>query len=286
MIKFSHSIFALPFAGIALLEAVKNSNILNRPFFDIFILVIQVLMCMVFLRSAAMGFNRIVDRKFDALNPRTSNREVASGIINIRSAWIFVILFLLLFIVTAASINTMTGLLSPFAAFIVLFYSYTKRFTVLCHFFLGLAIGLAPTAAWIAVRGTVDSILPVLWSLGMMFYISGFDILYACQDIEFDKKAKLYSIPSRLGVFPALSIARISHAVSVLFFIYAGIYSSSGIIFYITLLIVSILFFLEHKMVKKDDFSKIPVAFFNVNASISSILFLGLLLDTLYHITI
>ena len=286
MIKFSHSIFALPFAGIAILEGVKDTDLLNQPLSNNLALIIKILLCMVFLRSAAMGFNRIADRKFDALNPRTSNREVATGLISLTDAWVFFIIFLLLFFVTAFLINTMTGILSPLVAFFVLIYSYTKRFTILCHFFLGLAIGLAPAGAWIAIRGTIDSVLPLIWSGGLMFYISGFDILYSCQDIEFDKKENLFSIPSRLGVGPALAIAKIAHILSLASFIYAGIYSSSGLIFYISLILVAILFIAEHTMVTKEDFSKIPVAFFNVNASISTILFIGLLTDTLYHIRI
>jgi len=238
---------------------------------------------MVFLRSAAMGFNRIVDKKYDAANPRTKDREVASGQISLRNAWTFVILFLILFFITALLINPMTGILSPFAAFFVLFYSFTKRFTYFCHFVLGFAIGLAPLAAWVAVLGTIESWIPFLWSAGLMFYIAGFDILYACQDIDFDKKSGLYSIPANLGASTALITAKISHGLSILAFIAAGILSSSGWIYYISLLIVSGLFIAEHKMVRYDDFSKIPIAFFNVNASISSILFFGLLLDTFFH---
>ena len=282
MIKFAHTIFALPLAGIAFLQALPHTDLFidGVPQTRFYILLLQVLICMVSLRSAAMGFNRLVDRHIDARNPRTAAREIPSGTISVRAAWTFVILFLLIFVATAYSINWMCAVLAPVAVALVLSYSYTKRFTFLCHYVLGMAIGLAPTGAWIALLERFD-LLPLLWSGGLLFYIAGFDILYSCQDRDFDFSAGLHSIPVRFGIRPALWIARCSHLVALGFFSYAGWISSTGPIFYVALAIVAVLFFLEHYLVRPSRLEHIPIAFFHINASISTILFAGILLDVL-----
>ena len=280
MIKFSNTIFALPFAGITFLQALPETGLIvaGKPTWGFFILVLQILICMVSLRSAAMGFNRLVDRKIDAANPRTEKREIPSGAVSIKSARMFIIVFSLVFVGTAFSINILCGLLSPLAMVLVYGYSYTKRFTFLCHYVLGLGIGIAPTAAWVAVRGEF-ALLPLIWSAVLMFYIAGFDILYSCQDADFDRENGLYSIPSRLGITPAIWIARISHITAVGLLIYAGFLGGTGLIYQIATLITAGLFVVEHTLVRPGKLDKIPIAFFNINASISTILFAGLLLD-------
>ena len=282
MIKFAHTIFALPFAGIALVQALPGSGLLNHGLFypALWLLIFQVLIAMVSLRSAAMGFNRIVDRKFDAENPRTAGREIPRGLVSLSRAILFVGVSLGIFILDAFWIGSLPGKLSPVAIALVLFYSYTKRFTLAAHFFLGAGIGLAPLATWIAVRNEF-ALLPALWSLGLMFYIAGFDILYSCQDADFDRSRGLHSIPSRLGIPTALWIARITHLVALGFFFRASLLSRGGPVLYLTLLLVSVLFAVEHALVRPGKLEHIPIAFFHINASISSILFLGLLGDSL-----
>lgn len=282
MVKFSHSIFALPFAGIAFIQALPFSGLIihGRPSTELYILATKIILAMVSLRSAAMGFNRIVDRNYDRENPRTAEREIPSGKISITSARIFVLASLGIYVFTAFWINNLAGLLSPIPMAVVLGYSYTKRFTMFAHYVLGLAIGLAPAATWIAMLESID-LLPLLWSAGLMFYIAGFDTLYACQDTEFDRRMGLHSIPSRLGITPALWFARISHVLALGFFIAAGAMSPTGSVFTITVGIVAILFAIEHFLVRPGKLNHIHIAFFHINASISSVLFAGLLLDYL-----
>ena len=288
MIKFSHTVFALPLAGIAFVQALElsysypSSSEARDPSF-IWILLLQVLLCMLFLRSSAMAFNRLVDRKYDAANPRTARRELPMGRLSARQVLFFAVFCALLFVITAVSINQLTGLLALPALFLVLAYSYTKRFTYLCHFVLGLAIGLAPTAAWIAVLERID-ILPLLWSAAVLFYIAGFDILYACQDYDFDRKNNLYSLPACYGIGPALWIARGCHLLALLFFISAGVIEQSRAVFYLSVLCVGLLFTVEHILVRPQSLKHIPVAFFHINAMISTVLFVGVCLETYTNI--
>ena len=287
MIKFSHTIFALPFSGIAFLLALPGSGLLleGRPTTRFYILGVQVILCMAALRSAAMGFNRLVDRNLDAANPRTATREIPAGVISVSSARVFVGVSLLIFVAVAASINPLCGLLAPIAIALALGYSYAKRFTMFCHLFLGAAIGVAPVATWVAVRGHLGwsvflEPVPLLWSAGLSLYISGFDILYACQDVDFDRERGLYSLPSRLGIPAALWIARAAHVAALALFISAGRQSGAGIGFGLAAVVVAALFLAEHWLVRADRLTHIPIAFFHVNASISGVLFLGLVIDT------
>lgn len=286
MIKFSHSIFALPFAAVAVLEVFywnyfnsQTLQFLTKE--EALIKIIGILICMVSMRSAAMGFNRIVDWKFDKENPRTKNREIPSGKIPLKNAKIFTIIFSIIFILSAFIINPLAGYLSPIAILITFSYSYTKRFTYLCHFILGFAIGIAPIAVWIALTNTI-SLESILLGLILMFYISGFDILYSIMDIDFDRSKNLYSIPSRFGLVFALWIARISHLFSFLFMIFLGILFQLKSIYFLTVGIIGILYFYEHYLVQKN-LKNIPIAFFNINSIISSVLFFGLLLDRVYY---
>ncbi len=285
MIKFSHTIFALPFAGIAVVEVYywnidKDSKLFYTS--EIVYKVLGVLVCMVSLRSAAMGFNRIVDWKFDKENPRTKNREIPSGKISLRNASIFVILFSIIFVLSAFLINPLAGILSPIAILITFGYSYTKRFTYLCHYILGFAIGLAPIGVWIALTSSI-SIEAILISIALWFYIAGFDILYSIMDIEFDQKKDLFSIPSRFGIPISLWIARINHMISFIAMIGLGIMFQFKWIYFIAIVVVLFLFLIEHYLVQKS-LNNIPIAFFHINSFISTILFFGLLFDRiLFH---
>src|SRR5687768_2331181 len=214
LVKFSHTIFAMPFAMIGFFLGVMNSVAFNVEadminmsvgLIDFGILLILVIGCMVFARSAAMAFNRYLDRSFDARNPRTAIREIPAGIIRANSVLLFTIINCILFIACTFFINRICFYLSPVALAVVLGYSYTKRFTPLCHLILGLGLSLAPIGAYLAVTGRFD-LLPILFSLAVIFWVSGFDIIYALQDEEFDRKEKLYSIPAFVGKSKALLI--------------------------------------------------------------------------------
>jgi len=205
LVKFEHTIFALPFALIGFFFAIRqdSANLSIK-------LLILVLLCMVFARNAAMGFNRFLDREFDKLNPRTALREIPAGILEPKSVLLFVILNALFFITTTWFINSLCFYLSPVALFVILFYSYTKRFTPLCHFVLSLGLAIAPMGAYLAVAGKFDW-LPLMLSLVVFFWVSGFDIIYALQDEDFDKDLNLKSIPSLIGKKRALQLAKIIH---------------------------------------------------------------------------
>ncbi len=277
MIKFSHSLFALPFAGVALVQLLYyDPSVLERS--DFLKLLAGIVICMVAMRSAAMGFNRIVDRRFDAANPRTANREIPSGTISLSSAVFFVVLFLAIFVAAAFWIQPLAGWLSPIPIIVTLGYSFTKRFTYLCHLVLGLALGLVPPAVWVAVAGTI-TIEPVLWMLGVAFYTAGFDILYASQDLEFDRTAGLRSVPARFGLSKAFWIARSFHLLSFLTFVSVALLAGTGWFFAFTLAVVGGLFVFQHVLVGNGRLDRIPIAFFNVNAAISAVIFIGLLVD-------
>ncbi len=285
MIKFSHTIFALPFAGISFIQSLPETDLLpgGVPGFAFFRMLLLVVICMVSLRSAAMGFNRLADRQYDAVNPRTKMREIPAGSLSASSVRAFVIVSLILFVLAAFAISPLCGMLSPVAAGLVLGYSYTKRFTWLCHYVLGMAIGQAPAATALAMTGHISP-AALAWSAGLALYIAGFDILYACQDVEFDQSQRLYSIPSRAGIPAALWIARITHIAALAAFLYAAVSSRTGIVFFAFLFVVGVLFFVEHVLVRPSRLEKIPIAFFNVNAAISTVLFAGLLVDLWIHI--
>ncbi|MCB1176288.1 MAG: putative 4-hydroxybenzoate polyprenyltransferase [Leptospiraceae bacterium] len=275
MVKFSHTLFALPFAGLAtilaLIQTPHSGNELIKR-------LILILICMVSARNAAMGFNRSIDSDIDAKNPRTAVREIPSGKLSKKAVNAFTIIFSLIFIVSTYFINNLAFYLSLPALAIVLFYSYTKRFTWLCHYILGFGIGIAPTGAWIAINDSF-SLIPVLWSLGLMFHIAGFDILYSTQDAEFDKANGLHSIPSRFGIKTALWIARFNHIISFALLFSGGYMAGLGLYYFIFLILTAGLFIAEHILVSPQDLSKIHIAFFHINASISIVIFVGILLD-------
>lgn len=264
LIKFSHTIFALPFAFTGLFLGFLSPNYI----FDSKILILVVL-CMVFARTSAMGFNRYLDRKIDALNPRTAIREIPSGVLSANSVLIFVIVNCVLFILTTYYINSLCFYLSPIALLIILGYSYTKRFTYLCHFVLGLGLALAPIGAYMAVTGSI-SILPIIISLVVLLWVSGFDIIYALQDEVFDKNHNLYSIPVKLGRVRSLLLARVLHlntAMLVFYFSYLLITTHIVLVwvYFIGMVLFIAALIYQHTIVKANDLSKVNIAFFTTN---------------------
>jgi 4-hydroxybenzoate polyprenyltransferase len=230
-----------------------------------------VILCMIFARSAAMAFNRYLDRNIDALNPRTEIREVPKGIITPKNALIFTIANCILFIACTFFINPLCFYLSPVALSVVLGYSYTKRFTPLCHLILGLGLSLAPIGAYIAVTGQF-SLLPILFSLSVIFWVSGFDIIYALQDEEFDKSQKLYSMPAWLGKSKALRVSELLHLLSAACVIIAGVYGKFGWLYWIGMVIFTGMLIYQHTIVKPTDLKKVNLAFMTANG-IASVIF-------------
>lgn len=287
LIKFSHTIFAMPFAmigfflGIAtgIFEKSIKIEFPNKTAEDYDVLYLKyfpfklclVVLCMVFARSAAMAFNRYLDRSFDAKNPRTAIREIPSGVIKAKSALLFTIVNCLLFIVCTFFINRLCFYLSPIALLVVLGYSYTKRFTPLCHLVLGLGLSLAPIGAYLAVTGKF-SLLPILFSLAVIFWVSGFDIIYALQDEEFDKSQKLYSIPSWLGKAKALRVSEFLHFLSAACVTIAGIYGGFGWLYWIGVAVFIGMLIYQHSIVKPTDLRKVNLAFMTANG-IASVVF-------------
>lgn len=266
LIKFSHTIFAMPFAVIGFLLAVVLNDLgFNWTLFGL------VVLCMVFARSAAMAFNRYLDRDIDSANPRTAVREIPSGAISARSALAFVILSSLLFIAATWFINRICFFLSPVALLVILGYSYTKRFTFLCHLVLGIGLALAPIGAYLAVTGKFD-LLPLLFSFAVLFWVSGFDIIYALQDEEFDKSKQLHSVPVRLGKKGALALSILLHFLSASLIVCAGIYAGFDLWYWIGALVFISLLIYQHTLVKPSDLSKVNLAFFTTNG-IASVIF-------------
>jgi 4-hydroxybenzoate polyprenyltransferase len=265
MIKFEHTLFALPFAFLGAVLAAEGLPSWRQ--------MLWITVAMFGARSAAMTFNRIIDRRFDAENPRTAGREIPSGKLSVRFAWSFLTASVILFEIAAYSLNWLTFALSPVALASVLGYSYAKRFTSFAHLILGWALAISPTAAWIAVRGAIDSEIPLLLSLVVMMWTAGFDVMYACQDYEFDRKAGLRSIPARFGIKNSLWIARLFHAQA--FFVLILLYLASGLgwLSLAGVVAVGALLVYQHTLVKPDDLSKMNAAFFTTNAFVSVILF-------------
>ncbi len=274
MIKFEHTVFALPFAFMGAM--------LSKDGFPDMRTSLLILLGMVGGRTAAMSFNRIVDRDYDAKNPRTKSRQLVTGEVSLFEAWAMVIMSSCAFFGAAYLLNRLSFILSPFIYFIILAYSYTKRFTPLCHLFLGLAIGMAPLAGWVAVKGSI-SITPILISIGVMFWVAGFDILYACLDKDFDREAGLYSIPSWLGLKRAFIISAIFHVVSFFIFVIIGIMTTRGAVYYAGLVGVSILFIMQRRVISPSDLSRMNLAFFTLNGLVSLILFFFTAIDIILY---
>jgi 4-hydroxybenzoate polyprenyltransferase len=274
LVKFSHTLFAMPFAFIGYFLAIEHGFPFQWSLLGL------VVLCMVFARNAAMAFNRYVDREIDIKNPRTALREIPRGIIREKSALRFVLLNSAAFIITTAFINKLTMYLSPVALSVVLVYSLTKRFTYLCHFILGLGLSLAPIGAYLAVSGKFN-LLPLLFSFIVLFWVGGFDIIYALQDEDFDLKEELQSIPARYGVNKAIHISVIVHIICALLVVFAGIYASFGVFYWIgATLFVGLLAF-QHFLVRPNDLSKLNQAFFTSNGVASLVFAIAVVMDIL-----
>jgi 4-hydroxybenzoate polyprenyltransferase len=264
MIKFEHTLFALPFAFLGALLAANGLPNWRQ--------ILWITLAMVGARSAAMSFNRIVDARIDAANPRTKMRAIPAGALSTTFVWVFLAVAVALFFLAAWRLNRLTLILAPVALASVLFYSYTKRFTTFSHLFLGWALSIAPTGAWIAVRGTLDSPIPILLSVVVMMWTAGFDVLYACQDAEFDRKSGLHSIPQKFGIAGALRIARIFHGQAFLALILLYIFADLGTLGLIGVILTGALLAYQHTLVRPNDLSRLNAAFFTTNAFVSVIL--------------
>jgi 4-hydroxybenzoate polyprenyltransferase len=271
LVKFSHTIFAMPFALIGFVLGIRYNWINHQAFEQVWLKFFLVIVCMVTARSTAMAFNRYLDRHFDKLNPRTAIREIPAGIIKAEKALVFIGINMAIFIVATYFINTICFYLSPVALFVILFYSYTKRFTYLCHLVLGIGLSLAPIGAYLAVTGSF-AVLPLLFSFAVIFWVSGFDVIYALQDIDFDQSQSLYSIPSYWGLEKALNIARVLHVFSALFVIIAFYIGGFHILYLLGLAVFIGMLLYQHSIVKPNDLSKVNIAFMTANG-IASVVF-------------
>lgn len=264
MIKIEHTLFALPFA---FLGAVLAANGLPSPWQLLWIVV-----AMVGARSAAMAFNRTADRRFDAKNPRTAARALPAGLLSVGFVWVFTIASAALFFLAAAMLNWLTLILAPVALACVLLYSLTKRWTQFSHLVLGASLSIAPTGAWIAVRGEIGSGVPLLLSLVVLLWTAGFDVLYACQDYDFDRSEGLRSIPARFGIGRALWIARALHATAFLALVWLFLITGLGPVALVGVIATGGLLVYQHRLVRADDLSRLNAAFFTTNAFVSVIL--------------
>ena len=275
LVKFSHTIFAMPFALIGFFLAVQ----LTSAVFE-WHLLLKVVLCMVFARNAAMAFNRFIDRNIDQKNPRTAIREIPAGIINANAALWFVILNSVAFIITTYFINPLCLALSPVALAVVLGYSITKRFTALCHIILGLGLSLAPIGAYLAVVGEF-AVLPILFSFAVLFWVGGFDVIYALQDEDFDRENDLFSIPVWLGKPKALMLSNILHSVTAGLMFVAGQMGGFHWLYWIGFSVFVGLLIYQHTLVKPTDLSKINLAFFTTNG-VASVMFAVFVIADLY----
>jgi 4-hydroxybenzoate polyprenyltransferase len=275
MIKFEHTIFALPFALISVLLAARPRIVPGGP------TLFWILVAMIGARSAAMAFNRVADADIDRENPRTAGRHIPAGLITRMQVWMFLLAATFLFELAAWRLNFLCFALSPIALLFLLGYSYTKRFTFLCHLILGTAIGIAPIGAWLAVRGAWDAV-PLLLGAVVMLWIGGFDIIYALQDYEIDVKSSLYSLPKRLGKGRALLVSRLMHAAMVALLVLIGALGHLHAFYFAGVIVVTALICYEHSLVKPDDLSKVNLAFFTLNGWVSVSLFGFVLLDCIF----
>ena len=278
LVRFSHTIFALPFAFASLVLAWLSHPITLR-------IVLWILVAMVGARTAAMGFNRLADRKFDALNPRTQGWELPKGTVKTWEAGLLTIVASIIFVFAAYQLNLTCFMLSPVALAVIFFYSLTKRFTWASHLFLGVALSLAPIGAWLAVAGWPidwqELVIPLCLGLAVIFWLAGFDIIYSLQDREFDRAHGLHSIPVRFGVTRALRLSTFFHVCTIVFLTLVGFAADLGIIYWIGCLAVSLILMWEHRVVRPHDLSRINRAFFDFNAYVSIGYFLITLADVL-----
>lgn len=272
MIKFQHSLFAMPFALVSLLYATNGQPLPEQ--------ILLIVLCMVTARNTAMSFNRIVDLDIDSKNPRTQNRPLVSGDLSMRYAKIFCLTNALLFITLAALFNPLTFWLSPLALAIVMGYSLTKRFTSYTQFFLGFALGISPLATWIAIRGEI-AMFPALIGLGVLLWVAGFDLIYSCQDHDFDKINGLKNLVVTWGIKNALMLARLLHILAMLVLILAGLWQQVGLWYMTGIALMCVFLIFEHALVKPHDLSRVNAAFFTLNGYVG-MCYLGFVLLDLY----
>ena len=270
MIKFEHSVFALPFALTGALLAFRERHLTGRELAG---KLLWIVVAMVGARSAAMAFNRLLDADIDARNPRTRSRHLPAGLLSTGFAWGFVTVSVLVFLLAARALNPLCLKLAPVALGVLFFYSFTKRFTTFSHLILGFSLGMAPAAAWIAVSGSLDS--RILWlTAAVTFWTAGFDIIYSCQDYEFDQREGLFSLPRRFGISGALWIARLFHMTMIACLVALAVTFQLGWLSLIGIGAIVLLLAYEHSLVKADDLSRVDAAFFTVNGYVSVLFFL------------
>lgn len=275
MIRFEHTVFALPFAYTGALLVEKKLPAGTD--------VLWITLAMVGARTAAMSLNRIIDRHIDAQNPRTAVRALPRGLLSVGEVWVYVFISFALLLLAAYQLSPLAFKLSPIAVLVLTLYSYTKRFTWTCHLFLGLALGLAPLGAWVAIANRFD-VAPVLLCVGVLFWVAGFDIIYACDDYSFDREHGIHSIPARFGIAGALAVSTFFHVLAPGFFLAAGIILQLGVFYYLGLALAISLLWYQHRLITPRDLSRAGVAFFNLNGLLSVVMFLFTLLDVLYPI--
>jgi 4-hydroxybenzoate polyprenyltransferase len=269
MIKWEHTVFALPFAYAGMLAAPVPFSVAN---------LFWITVAMVGARTAAMTLNRIIDAAIDARNPRTADRAIPKGLIGVREAWFFTVVAIALLVISTFFLAPITRVLWPLVVLGFVIYPYTKRFTWLCHLALGIANGLAPGAAWVAVTGEISWTPALIWAAAAL-WVGGFDIIYSLLDRDFDLENRINSLPARYGIGPALVVSRVWHALSVMFLVAFGVAAGLGVVYYLGVVVVAWLLFYEQSLVRKDDLSKLNMAFFTMNGVISTIFFVFVLLD-------
>jgi len=272
MIKFEHTVFALPFAYVGALLVEKRIPMAHD--------LVWITLAMVGARTAAMSLNRVIDRHIDAKNPRTQNRAIPKKILSVKEVTVYIILSFSLLMISAYQLSPLAFRLFPVAVAVLVLYSYTKRFTWTCHLFLGAALGLAPLGAWIAIANSFH-LAPILIAIGVAFWVAGFDIIYACDDREFDRKEGLYSIPARFGIARALTLSSLFHVIAPLMFLLAGIILNLGIIYMLGVILAVGILFYQHRLISPEDMSKAGIAFFNLNGALSVLVFIFTLMEVL-----
>lgn len=270
MIKFEHSVFALPFAYIGALLVERKVPSAHD--------LVWITLAMVGARTAAMSLNRIIDREIDAANPRTASRALPRGLLSVTEVWVYVFLSFGLLLVAAAQLSPLALRLFPVAVAVLFAYSYTKRFTWLCHLFLGLALGLAPLGSWIAIADRLD-LAPALLAAGVTFWVAGFDVIYACHDYDFDRRTGLHSIPARFGLRRALAISSLFHVLAVAFFLLVWWYMGLGVFYLAGVTLAAGILWYEHRLVSPGDLARADTAFFNMNGLLSATMLVFTFLD-------
>lgn len=273
MIKIEHTLFALPFAYIGALLTEQRIPLLSN--------IIWITLAMIGARTAAMSINRLVDRHIDAKNPRTASRALAKGMLGVAEVWIYAMLSFGLLAISAYNLSPLALQLFPVAGFALSFYSFTKRFTWTCHFWCGLALGLAPLGAWVAISGSFHP-APIILGIGVLFWVAGFDIIYACDDYDFDRREGIFSIPARFGIKNALAISTILHVLAPICFLTVGLILNLGILYYLGVVIASGLLAYQHMLVTPEDLSRAGLAFFNLNGTLSVTMFTFTVFDILF----